>query len=152
MVSRIGSDPCSSVSSVESFFGAFGVFGGFQFISGAAQRMPPAVNFNERIRRLIARIPRGRVATYGQLARLAGFPGRARQVGYALAALPGSTALPWHRVINAQGEVSRRRRPGAELTQRLLLVREGIRFDARGRVALEECQWSPRIRTRTPTR
>lgn len=91
------------------------------------------------------------MATYGQLARLAGFPRRARQVGYALAALPSSTILPWHRVINARGEVSRRRRPGADLTQRLLLIREGIRFDARGRVALAECQWAPRIRARTST-
>ena len=107
------------------------------------------VSFPERIRRLVARIPHGRVATYGQLARLAGFPLRARQVGYALAALPNGTVLPWHRVINARGEVSRRRRPGADLTQRLLLVREGIRFNGRGRVALAECQWSPRIRTRS---
>ena len=115
-------------------------------------QLPLTPSFPERIRRLVARIPRGKVATYGQLARLIGAPGSARQVGYSLAALPGGTALPWHRVINARGEVSRRRRPGAELTQRLLLIREGIRFDARGRVALADYQWSPRIRARSPTR
>jgi methylated-DNA-protein-cysteine methyltransferase-like protein len=107
------------------------------------------LSFPQRIYRLVARIPRGRVATYGQLARLAGFPRRARQVGYALAALPNGTVLPWQRVINAKGEVSRRRRFGAELTQRMLLEREGVRFDGRGRVALSRFQWSPRRRAKT---
>jgi methylated-DNA-protein-cysteine methyltransferase-like protein len=92
----------------------------------------------------VRRIPRGRVATYGQVAVLAGLPGHARQVGYALHALARGTRLPWHRVINAKGEVSRRRRPGDELSQRLLLEREGVRFDARGRVALARLRWSPR--------
>ena len=59
-------------------------------------------------------------------------------------ALPEGTWLPWHRVINAKGEVSRRRRPGAELSQRMLLEREGVRFDARGRVALARLRWRPR--------
>ncbi len=97
-----------------------------------------------RIYQVVRRIPRGRVATYGQIAELAGLPGHARQVGYALNALPAGTAVPWHRVINARGEVSRRRVPGAELSQRLLLQREGVRFDARGRVALERVRWRPR--------
>ena len=97
-----------------------------------------------RIYAVVRRIPRGRVATYGQVAALAGFPGHARQVGYALHALPRGTRLPWHRVINAKGEVSRRRRPGDELSQRLLLEREGVCFDARGRVALARLRWSPR--------
>jgi methylated-DNA-protein-cysteine methyltransferase-like protein len=96
-----------------------------------------------RIYAVVRRIPRGRVVTYGQVAALAGLPGHARQVGYALHALPRGTRLPWHRVINAQGEVSRRRRPGDELSQRLLLEREGIRFDVRGRVALARLRWSP---------
>ncbi len=97
-----------------------------------------------RVYAVVRRIPRGRVATYGQVAALAGLPGHARQVGYALHALPRGTRLPWHRVINAKGEVSRRRRPGDELSQRLLLEREGVRFDARGRVALARLRWSPR--------
>lgn len=99
-----------------------------------------------RIYAVVRRIPRGRVATYGQVARLAGLAGHARQVGYALHSLPKGTRLPWHRVINARGEVSRRRRPGAELSQRLLLEREGLRFDARGRVALARVGWTPRGR------
>jgi methylated-DNA-protein-cysteine methyltransferase-like protein len=96
-----------------------------------------------RLYAVVRRIPRGRVATYGQVAALAGLPGHARQVGYALHALPRGTRLPWHRVINAKGEVSRRRRPGDELSQRLLLEREGVRFDARGRVALARLRWRP---------
>ncbi|HTC22864.1 MAG TPA: MGMT family protein [Gemmatimonadales bacterium] len=96
-----------------------------------------------RIYAVIRRIPRGRVATYGQIATLAKLPGHARQVGYALHALGQGTKLPWHRVINAKGEVSRRRRPGAELTQRMLLEREGVRFNARGRVALSRVRWKP---------
>lgn len=99
-----------------------------------------------RIYAVVRRIPRGRVATYGQVASLAGLAGHARQVGYALHALAKGTALPWHRVINAKGEVSRRRRPGEELSQRMLLEREGVRFDGRGRVALARLRWSPKPR------
>jgi methylated-DNA-protein-cysteine methyltransferase-like protein len=100
----------------------------------------------QRIYAVVRRVPRGRVATYGQVAALAGLPGHARQVGYALHALPKGTGLPWHRVINAKGEVSRRRRPGEELSQRMLLEREGVRFDTRGRVALTRVGWTPRGR------
>ena len=111
--------------------------------------MPPALSFKDKIYRLVARIPQGKIATYGQLARLAGGPTRAREVGYAMAALRPGTRLPWHRVINSKGEVSRRRRPGAELTQRMLLVKEGLVFNPRGRVSLERYQWSPRRSGRT---
>lgn len=96
---------------------------------------------HQRIYAVVRRIPRGRVASYGQVAALAGLPGHARQVGYALHALPDGTTVPWHRVINARGEVSRRSMPGPELSQRLLLEREGVRFDARGRVDLRVCGW-----------
>jgi methylated-DNA-protein-cysteine methyltransferase related protein len=90
---------------------------------------------------VVRRIPRGRVATYGQVAELAGLPGHARQVGYAMAALPSGTTIPWHRVINAAGMVSRRKYPGEELSQRQLLEREGVKFDARGRVDLTKVRW-----------
>jgi methylated-DNA-protein-cysteine methyltransferase-like protein len=98
----------------------------------------------ERVYAVVRRIPRGRVATYGQIAELAGIPGHARQVGYALHSLPTGSAVPWHRVINAAGGISRRTHAGAELSQRLLLEREGIRFDARGRVSLRRLRWRPR--------
>lgn len=95
----------------------------------------------QHIYAVVRRIPRGRVATYGQVAELAGLPGHARQVGYALHALPAGSAVPWHRVINARGEVSRRSVPGPELSQRMLLEREGVQFDLRGRVDLRACGW-----------
>ena len=98
-----------------------------------------------RIIAVVRRIPRGRVASYGQIATLARLPGHARQVGYALHALPRGSTAPWHRVINAKGEISRRRIPGGELTQRVLLEREGVRFDARGRVSLVRYGWRPSI-------
>lgn len=91
---------------------------------------------------VVRRIPAGRVSTYGTVAREAGLPGRARQVGYAMAALPDDHDVPWHRVINARGEVSPRRggSPFEEL-QRVMLEAEGISFDARGRVNLDLKGW-----------
>lgn len=96
-----------------------------------------------RIYAVVRRIPRGRVATYGQVAELAGLSGHARQVGYALHALPSGSTVPWQRVLNAQGSCSLRSVPGAELTQRLRLEAEGVRFDARGRVSLARFRWRP---------
>jgi methylated-DNA-protein-cysteine methyltransferase-like protein len=93
---------------------------------------------------VVARIPAGRVATYGQIAELAGLPGQARQVGYALAALPDGSTVPWQRVVNARGEVSARRDFDGAPRQRLRLEEEGIRFDAAGRLDLERCRWRPR--------
>ena len=95
---------------------------------------------------MVRRIPKGRVATYGQVASLAGLAGHARQVGYALHALPDGTIVPWHRVVNAAGRISTRATPGGELVQRLLLEKEGIRLDARGRVPLDRLRWRPRVR------
>jgi methylated-DNA-protein-cysteine methyltransferase-like protein len=99
-----------------------------------------------RIYAIVRRIPRGRVATYGQVAELAGLAGHARQVGYALHALSPGTAVPWHRVINAAGAVSLRALPGDELTQRQRLEEEGVAFDLRGRVKLDAVRWRPRAR------
>jgi methylated-DNA-protein-cysteine methyltransferase-like protein len=95
---------------------------------------------------VVARIPRGRVAPYGEVARLAGLPGAARQVGYALHALPEGRPLPWHRVVNARGAVSPRA-SGFEVPQRRLLEREGVRFDERGRIDLERFGWPARGRS-----
>lgn len=97
-----------------------------------------------RIYAVVRRIPRGRVATYGQVAALAGLPGQARQVGYALNALPAGDKAPWHRVINARGRISARGDPRWEDYQRHLLESEGVAFDARERVDLERFQWRPR--------
>src|SRR5438105_144691 len=97
---------------------------------------------HERIFAVVRRIPAGRVTTYGTVARLAGLGAHARLVGYALSALPTGTAVPWHRVINAQGKLSlERSSSGSGVTQRLRLVREGVQVDVPGRVSLERYGW-----------
>ncbi len=97
------------------------------------------------IYRVVRRIPEGRVATYGQVAFLAGAGGQARLVGYAMHAAAPDDRVPWHRVVNARGEISARSAgPGASVMQRLRLEREGVEFDARGRIALERFRWAPR--------
>ncbi|HOX24815.1 MAG TPA: MGMT family protein [Candidatus Krumholzibacteria bacterium] len=93
----------------------------------------------DHIYAVVLAIPRGRVATYGQVAELAGLPGRARLVGRAMRELPDDSAIPWQRVINARGAISARR---GEREQRLLLEDEGVEFDARGRVSLARFGWS----------
>ncbi len=98
-----------------------------------------------RIYAVVDRIPAGRVATYGQVAALAGLAGRARQVGYALHALPSDAEVPWHRVINARGEVSPRSEGPWEEYQRHLLEGEGVIFDMAGRVDLSSFRWEPSI-------
>lgn len=94
----------------------------------------------ERIYSIVRLIPEGRVATYGQIARLLGAPHWARQVGYALAALRDDQ-VPWHRVVNAKGGISPRSEPGYEQLQRSMLEAEGILFDTRGFIPLTRFQW-----------
>lgn len=111
---------------------------------GAAKtRIDGDLNRNERVWRVVREIPEGMVATYGQIADLAGIPGRsgARQVGYALAALGQGSDIPWHRVINARGALSPRANPDAAEYQRLLLEAEGIGFDHRQLIDLDRYRW-----------
>lgn len=99
---------------------------------------------HQRIYHIVRLIPEGRVATYGDVAALAGLPGHARLVGYALHALPELTDVPWQRVINAQGSISLGRAyPGGELHQRHLLEAEGVAFDANGKISLQRYRWQP---------
>jgi methylated-DNA-protein-cysteine methyltransferase related protein len=96
----------------------------------------------EAICAVIRRIPRGWVATYGQVAAMAGMPRRARLVGRVLQRLDPATKIPWHRVVNAKGEVSYSlSRNGGDVVQRRLLEKEGIRFDDNNRLDLERCRW-----------
>lgn len=90
---------------------------------------------------VIARIPRGRVASYGQIAALVGLPRHARHVGAALRDLDDDDAVPWHRVVSSSGRVSPRDDPAAGAIQRALLEAEGVRFDARGRIDLRRFAW-----------
>ena len=81
-----------------------------------------------RIWRTVRRIPKGRVATYGQVARAAGLGGQARLVGYAMHALPEGSSVPWHRVLNARGRISLPEADGQAELQRALLQAEGVLF------------------------
>jgi len=90
--------------------------------------------------RLIKKIPRGRVTTYGELAKALRLPGGARAVGYAMAATPKGRGIPWHRVIGAGGRV-RIPEPHASM-QRRLLETEGVEFDG-GVIDLQRFGWSP---------
>ena len=116
----------------------------------------PAPAPRTRIYAVVKRIPRGSVATYGQVATLAGLDGHARQVGYALHDLPPRSNLPWHRVINAKGEISPRSAGDSHELQRMLLEAEGVEFSLDGRVALKTYRWktdepkSTRARRRAP--
>lgn len=98
-----------------------------------------------RYYQIVSQVPEGRVATYGQIAALAGYPRHAREVGYSLAALPEESELPWQRVINARGEVSPRREPGRDGFQRHLLEEEGVVFGPAGRVDLVRFEWRPAV-------
>jgi len=97
-----------------------------------------------RIYAVVRRVPRGRVATYGQIALVAGLRGHARQVGYALNALPHGSSVPWHRVINAQGKVSPRADPSYVIIQQRLLESEGVEIGRGDRISLERFGWKPR--------
>jgi methylated-DNA-protein-cysteine methyltransferase-like protein len=97
----------------------------------------------DEIYTVVAAIPRGRVATYGQVAELAGLPRRARMVGYALRHLPDGSGVPWHRVVNASGEISHRGRPDSERDQKTLLMAEGVEFNRLDRISLREYRWDP---------
>ncbi len=99
----------------------------------------------DRIYSVVRRIPRGRVATYGQIAREAGLPRHARHVGHALRALHPGSRLPWYRVINSRGEISVRAGEGFA-SQAERLEAEGVVLDVRGRVDLKRFGWTPVFR------
>jgi methylated-DNA-protein-cysteine methyltransferase related protein len=118
---------------------------------GAIRPAGSTAELTPKIYAVIQRIPEGRVATYGQVAALAGLPRRARMVGAALRNTPEGLDLPWQRVINAGGAISRRSGLGAEEGyQRHLLQEEGVEFDGRGRIDLERFGWDPDAKVRSP--
>ena len=95
----------------------------------------------DNIYQIVRRIPCGKVATYGQIARLLHRPRWARVVGYALSALNDDTDIPWHRVVNAKGEISERKWNDCDGYQRVLLEDEGIAFDKNARINLSLYAW-----------
>jgi methylated-DNA-protein-cysteine methyltransferase-like protein len=97
--------------------------------------------FTQRVVEAIKSIPRGKVATYGQIAAMAGNPRAARQVVRVLASLSAKEGLPWHRVINSKGTISL---SGAGFDeQKARLEAEGAVVDGRGAVDLKKYQWRP---------
>lgn len=96
-----------------------------------------------KIYKIVAKIPFGKIATYGQIARLAGMGKNARIIGYALSALPQQIDIPWHRVINRLGEISYSpSRNDHDNLQKQLLLAEGIIFDSVGRIDLKIYLWN----------
>lgn len=99
-------------------------------------------NFRDRVLKIVRRIPKGKVLTYGQVAILAGVPRAARIVGGILFSLGPRSRLPWQRVINFKGGISTYR-VGSGDRQKELLEREGFRFDRKGHIVLKQHQWVP---------
>lgn len=108
--------------------------------SSRAERDAPRAGY-VAILKVIAEIPRGKVATYGQVAWLAGLPGRARLVGHVLGE-PRAAAVAWHRVINAQGKIALPLNSPGQIEQRRRLRDEGVFFRG-GRIDLRRHQWRP---------
>lgn len=107
---------------------------------------PPAVlPFREAVLALVAKIPHGRLATYGQIALMAGFPRRPRQVGMVLKGLPEGTPLPWHRVVNQNGYVPSKGRWWGAQVQIARLRDEGLEVDELGNLNLARHRWDGNV-------
>lgn len=101
------------------------------------------MNTFERIYAVVRKIPKGRVASYGQVAAMAGNPHWARVVGYALHVNPEPSEIPCYRVVTKDGGLSEAFAFGGINQQRLLLERDGVEFDANGKVLMEKYRWQP---------
>lgn len=106
---------------------------------------PPSPSFNALVYMLVRAIPPGKVLNYGKVAQLIGVSNGAREVGWALSSLTSSREreVPWHRVVNAQGRVSIKGSPPAAAEQRRRLESEGISFDDKDRLDLQQHAWDP---------
>jgi methylated-DNA-protein-cysteine methyltransferase-like protein len=99
-------------------------------------------SFTQRVKNIIKRIPRGKVATYGQIATCAGNPRAARLVVWALHSSTEKDKLPWHRVINSKGQISLKPNHGYEI-QKELLRKEGVKFSKSDNIDFKLYLWSP---------
>ena len=100
-------------------------------------------SFFDKVYSAVRTIPHGKVCSYGQVALMTGHPGAARQVGWALSGLPVGTDVPWHRVINAKGQISLKGRGDMADLQKLLLEKEGVVFDINEKINMEKFQYLP---------
>jgi methylated-DNA-protein-cysteine methyltransferase related protein len=106
--------------------------------------MSDRVSKYQKIYAVVRKIPTGKVLTYGQVAELAGFYGKARLVGYALFRVEIASDLPWQRVVNSKGEISYSlARCGGDYLQKTLLEQEGIEFQRGNRIDLKQYRWQP---------
>ncbi|NVK56949.1 MAG: MGMT family protein [Alteromonadaceae bacterium] len=96
----------------------------------------------ERIRHTVSLVPKGKVASYGQVADLAGLPGRARYVGYCLRNTPSSVSLPWHRIVRSDGKLAFPEHSDTARSQQTLLHAEGITV-SNNRVSIGKYGWQP---------
>ena len=108
-----------------------------------AEKRVVGPGFRERVYTVVRAIPEGLVLTYGDVGAILGSPRVARQVGFALAALPEATDVPWHRVINAKGMISARGDVERPIEQQLRLEAEGIAFSDAGKCDLDAVRWRP---------
>jgi len=98
--------------------------------------------FHQKVVKIIKKIPQGKVATYGQIAAMAGSPRAARQVVRTLHTSSGKEKLPWHRVINSRGKISLKPNSGYEI-QKAMLEDEGIKFSPDDVIELKCYFWKP---------
>jgi len=112
---------------------------------GKAKKNKALASFNDKVLKIVRRIPKGKLLTYGQVAAMAGSPRAARIVGGILFRLGPDSRLPWQRVVNAQGGISTFR-VGSGERQTALLKAEGLRFNRAGRINLKLYQWVPSAR------
>jgi len=104
--------------------------------------MSESFSFSQRVKDIVKKIPKGKVATYGQIAAYAGNPRAARQVVWILHSSSRKDRLPWHRVINREGRISLKPNYGYEI-QKELLRKEGIEFDKNDTIDFDRYLWSP---------
>lgn len=103
-------------------------------------------NFSQQVFALVYQVPKGKIATYGDIATLAGMSSYARQVGKVLSRLPADSQLPWHRIINAKGKISLLGERGNEQKQRL--IDEGITISEHGTLSLKTYRYNPSPRSK----
>lgn len=113
--------------------------------SPTKQIQKPANQYRERVYRIVRRIPRGKVMTYGQIAEILGEGYTPRTVGFVMHGAD-EQSTPWHRVINAKGACSTPRVLLPPDKQQRMLESEGVLFDSQGRCDLERYIWIPRLR------
>ncbi len=128
-------------AALQDWLNSRGVFPEQKISAASAKNKTKENQAYEKIYQTVRLVPKGQVATYGMIARLAG-ANNPRQVGYALNALTHDTDVPWHRIINSQGKISVRNKGDSHDLQKILLESEGIIFDRNGRTDLQEFMWS----------